>query len=96
MRNLECLSDLSVVRRRGCISRAFFYDAPANDFCEIIHQILKARAPVHIKLALFHPFFDPIKAHIHGFCAFLFYCAIAISCGSGIVRLHWCGGLFMP
>jgi hypothetical protein len=31
MQNLEFLSDLSVVRRRGCNSRAFFYDAPAND-----------------------------------------------------------------
>jgi hypothetical protein len=31
MRNLELLSNLSGVRRRGCKSRAFFYDAPAND-----------------------------------------------------------------
>jgi hypothetical protein len=30
MRNLEFLSDLSVIRRRGCIRRAFVYDAPAN------------------------------------------------------------------
>jgi hypothetical protein len=31
MQNLEFLFDLSVVRRRGCIRRVFFYDAPAND-----------------------------------------------------------------
>jgi hypothetical protein len=31
MLNLEFLSDLSVVRRRGCKSRAFVCDAPAND-----------------------------------------------------------------
>jgi hypothetical protein len=41
-------------------------------FCEIIRQILKARAPIYIKLALFHPIFDQIKLHIHGFCAFRF------------------------
>jgi hypothetical protein len=64
-------------------------------FCEIIRQILKSWAPVHVKLALFHPILDPIKAHIHGFCAFLFNCTIAVSCGSGIIRFQWCGGLFV-
>jgi hypothetical protein len=61
-------------------------------FCETIHQILRTRAPIQIKLALLHSVFDPIKVHIHGVCVFLFYCAIAVSCGSGIVRFHWCGG----
>jgi hypothetical protein len=65
-------------------------------FCEIIRQIFKSRAPVHVKLALFHPILDPIKTHIHSFCALLFYCTIAVSCGSGIIRLHRCGGLFVP
>jgi hypothetical protein len=65
-------------------------------FCEIIRQILVARSPVHVKLALFHSVFYPIKTYIHGFCAFLFYCTIAVSCGSGIIRFHWCGGLFVP
>jgi hypothetical protein len=65
-------------------------------FCEIICQILIARAPVHIKLALFHSVFDPIKAHIHCFCAFLFYCYIAVSCGSDIGCLNWCGGCGCP
>jgi hypothetical protein len=63
-------------------------------FCEIIRQILKARAPVHVKLALFHSVFYPIKMHIHGFCPFLFYFTIAVSCGSGIIRFYWRGGLF--
>jgi hypothetical protein len=65
-------------------------------FCEIIRQILKTWSPVNFKLALFHPIFDPIKAHVHGFCAFLFDCAIAVPCISGIVSFHWCGGLFVP
>jgi hypothetical protein len=65
-------------------------------FCEIIREILKSRAPVYVKLALFHSIFDPIKAHVHGFFAFLFYCTIAVSCGSGIIRFHWRGGLFVP
>jgi hypothetical protein len=65
-------------------------------FCEIIVQILKTRAPVYIKLSLFHSVFYPIKAPIHCFCAFLFYCSIAVSCGSGIVCLHWCGGCGCP
>jgi hypothetical protein len=30
MRNIEFLSDLSVVRRRGCIRLVFVCDAPAN------------------------------------------------------------------
>jgi hypothetical protein len=37
-------------------------------FCEIVRQILKTWSPVNFKLALFHPIFDPIKAHIHGLC----------------------------
>jgi hypothetical protein len=65
-------------------------------FCEIICQILIARAPVHIKLSLFHSVFYPIKMHIHFFCAFLFYCDIAVSCGSGIVCFQWCGGCLCP
>jgi hypothetical protein len=65
-------------------------------FCEIIRQILKSRAPVYVKLALFHSILDPIKAHIHGFCALLFYCTIAVPCGSGAIRFHRCGGLFVP
>jgi hypothetical protein len=36
-------------------------------FCEIIRQILKTWAPVNFKLALFHPIFDPINAHVHSF-----------------------------
>jgi hypothetical protein len=47
-------------------------------FCEIIRQILIAWAPVHVKLSLFHSVFYPIKMHIHGFCAILFYCAIDV------------------
>jgi hypothetical protein len=65
-------------------------------FFEIIRQILKARAPVYVKLALFHSIFDPIKAHVHGFCTFLFYCTVDVSCCSGIIRFHWCGGLWVP
>jgi hypothetical protein len=64
--------------------------------CEIIRQILISRAPVYIKLSLFHSVLYPIKAHIHCLCAFLFYNTIAVSCGSGIIRFHWCGGMFVP
>jgi hypothetical protein len=65
-------------------------------FCEIICQILISRAPVYIKLSLFHSVLYPIKAHIHCLCEFLFYGTIDVSCGSGIIRYHWCGGLFVP
>jgi hypothetical protein len=61
-------------------------------FCEIICQISKTWAPVNFELALFHPIFDPIKAHVHGFCAFLFECTIAVPCGSVTIRFHWYGG----
>jgi hypothetical protein len=95
MRNLEFFSDLSGVRWRGCKYRAFFLVRRRMMLCEIIiRQILIVQAPVHIKLALFHSFFYPIKAHIHCFCAFLFYCTTAVSCGSGIVCFRWCGGLW--
>jgi hypothetical protein len=65
-------------------------------FCEIIRQILKTWALVNFKLALFHSILDPVKAHVHGFCMFLFHCTIAVSYGSGIVIFHWCGGLLVP
>jgi hypothetical protein len=93
MRNLEFLFDLSVVRWRGCKCLAhYFMMRRRMMFCEIICQILISRAPVHVKLALFHSVFYPIKAHVHGFCAFLFYGTVAVPCGSGIIRFHWCGG----
>jgi hypothetical protein len=57
---------------------------------------LVAWASVHIKLPLLDSVFYPIKTHIHCFCAFLFYCAIAVACGSGIVCFQWCGGLMVP
>jgi hypothetical protein len=45
-------------------------------FRKIIPQILVSWAPINMKLSLFDPVFDPIEAHIHGPCAFLFYCSI--------------------
>jgi hypothetical protein len=77
------VSYLSVMRRRMV-------------FCEIFRQILKTWAPVNLKLALFHSILDPVKAHVHGFCTFLFDCTIAVSFGSGIVSFHWCGGCLCP
>jgi hypothetical protein len=58
-------------------------------FCEIIGQILVAWDPVHIKLPLLDSVFYPIKMHVHCFCAFLFYCAIAVACVSGVVCFQW-------
>ena len=86
MRNLEFLSDLSVVRRRGCIRRVFVCDAPANGFCEIIRQVLKAWAPVNFELALFHPILDPIKAHVDCLGSFLFDCFVHDVVCSGVIR----------
>jgi hypothetical protein len=41
-------------------------------FCEIIRQILKSRAPVHVKLSLFHSVFYPIKRISIAFVRFCF------------------------
>jgi hypothetical protein len=96
MWNLKFLPDLLVVRWRGFKYLAFFVMRQRMMFYELICQFLVARPPIYIKLALFNSVFDPIKSHVHGFCAFLSYCAIDVSCGGGIVSFHWCGGLFVP
>jgi hypothetical protein len=84
MRNLEFLSDSSVGHSRECIFLAFFNDALANS---VYYPILVSWAPINMKFSLFDPVFDQIEAHIHGPCAFLFYCSIAVSCGCGVVSL---------
>jgi hypothetical protein len=61
-------------------------------FCETVGQILKTRAPLDVKLALFHPILDPIEAYIHGFCSFLFNFTVAVTRGSGIIRFIGVGG----
>jgi hypothetical protein len=64
--------------------------------CEIIRQNFKTWAAVDVRLALFHLILDPIKAHIHGFCAFLLNCTIALTRGSGISVYIGVGAVGVP
>jgi hypothetical protein len=101
MRNIEFLSDLSVSIYRSLVGVDVYVSYPSvmrrrMVFCEIICQILKTWSPVSFKLAFFHSILDPVKAHVHGFCTLLFDCTISVSCCSGVVSFHWCGGLIVP
>jgi hypothetical protein len=87
MWNLEFLSDSLAGHSCECIFPPIFMMRWRMVFRKIIPQILVSWAPIDMTLSLFDPVFDPIEAHIHGPCAFLFYCSIAVSCDCGVVSL---------
>ena len=62
----------------------------------VVAKVLAPGSPVDLELALGGPILEPIESHVDGLGAFLLYCAVGKSDGSGVVNLHWSGWLRMP
>ena len=52
--------------------------------------------PVDLKLVLTFPIAQPVKMHVHGFCAFWLDLTIDDALSHGVVSLDGCGWLFVP
>ena len=62
-------------------------------FGEVVSEIVRARGPVHMVLALVYPVLKPIKSHIDGFGFPLFDFLICKTDRGGIIELDGCGWL---
>ena len=69
--------------------------------CEIISIILTAFSPIHEELTLLDSVSDPVKAHVDGFGAALFYCVegesyshfvVCLDGGRRLGMSHFCEG----
>jgi hypothetical protein len=64
-------------------------------FSKIISQVLSARGPEDIEVALLSSMMEPIKLHVDRSRLALFAGSIEDSVCGGIVCLEWSGGLLM-
>jgi hypothetical protein len=62
---------------------------------EVVGEVVFSGTPVDYELALLDYVADPIKAHVYGFGATLFYRFIGDDSIACIVGLDGCGGLWM-
>lgn len=60
---------------------------------EVVCEIVAARRPENVELALLCAILHPIETHIHSAGALLFDGSIEDAIGGGIVDLHWSGRL---
>ena len=64
-------------------------------FGEVICQIIRAGTPIYYELSLFDSVLYPVEPHVHCFGSALSKGAVCNSCGAHIIRLDWCGRLWM-
>ena len=64
-------------------------------FGEIIGEVVYARGPVHMVMALVYTVLDPIKPHVDRFRFALFYFLICKTDGGGVIELKGCGWLWV-